>query len=91
MKAIKLSNGFQCKVNENVANDFELIKLLRKAQDDALVYYDVAVKILGDEKQLKKLEDSIRKDGIVPVANNDGKTYSLTDAITEILSALGKN
>lgn len=88
MKTITLSNGFKCKVNENVANDMDLITLLRETKDDATAYVDVVEKIFGD--QTKKLYDSIRtKDGVVPMATLDGVEYSVTDAVTEVLTALG--
>ena len=53
------------------------------------VVADVVKKIFGEE-QKQKLYDAIRtKDGIVPLANLDGETYSVTDAVTEVLTALG--
>lgn len=89
MKTVKLSNGFECKINEQVVNDMELIDLLAETKEDGSVYADVVNKIFGDE-QKKKLYEIIRtKDGIVPLANLDGKTYSITDAVTEVLTALG--
>ena len=90
MEEIKLSNGFQCKVNEKLANDMELIDLLAKSKTDGSIYSDVVLKIFGEE-QRNKLYDKIRKDGIVPLVNDDGETFSITDAVTEVLTALGKN
>lgn len=89
MKTVKLSNGFECEVNEQVVNDMELIDLLAATKEDGSVYAEVVKKIFGEE-QKKKLYDAIRtKDGLVPMANLDGKTYSITDAVTEALTALG--
>ena len=89
MKTIKLSNGFTCKVNEQVANDMELVDLLAATKEDGTKYSDVVQKIFGKE-QKAKLYDAIRtKDGIVPLVNADGETYSITDAVTEVMTALG--
>lgn len=89
MKTVKLSNGFQCKVNEQIVNDMELIDLLAETKEDGSIYADVVKKIFGEE-QKQKLYDAIRtKDGIVPLANLDGETYSVTDAVTEVLTSLG--
>lgn len=88
MKDIKLSNGFECKVDERIANDFELIQMLADAKEDATVYPKVVLKIFG-KKQIEKLFESLRKDGIVPTVNLDGKTYSVADAITDAVMAVG--
>ena len=88
MKDIKLSNGFECKVDERIANDFELIQMLADAKKDVTVYPEVVLKIFG-EKQTKKLFESLRKDGIVPTANLDGKTYSMADAVADAVMAAG--
>lgn len=89
MKSITLSNGFKCKVNENVANDMELLDLLKETKEDGTAYSDIVLKIFGKE-QRDKLYDSIRtKDGIVPLIKSEDADYSITDAVTEILTALG--
>lgn len=89
MKTITLSNGFKCKVSENVANDMELLDLLSATKEDGTAYSSIVLKIFGKE-QRDKLYDSIRtKDGIVPLATGEGIEYSVTDAVTDVLKALG--
>ena len=89
MKKVKLSNGFECEVNEKVVNDMELLDLLAETKKDGSVYSDVVRKIFGEEEK-KKLYDALRtEDGIVPLINTDGNTYSITDAVTEVMGALG--
>lgn len=89
MKTVKLPNGFKCEVNENVANDMELVDMLAATKTDGSIYSDIVLKIFGKE-QRDKLYDSIRtEDGIVPLIKEDGIEYSITDAVTDVLSALG--
>jgi hypothetical protein len=89
MKTVQLSNGFECEVNEKVLNDMELLDLLAETKKDGSAYSDVVKKIFGDEEK-QKLYDALRtEDGIVPLINTDGKTYSITDAVTEVMGALG--
>ncbi len=89
MKSITLSNGFKCKVNENVANDMELLDLLSETKEDGTAYSEIILKIFGKE-QRDKLYDVIRtKDGIVPLIKSENIDFSITDAVTEVLTALG--
>lgn len=86
---VKLTNGFKCEINENLANDMELIDLLAEAKEDATCYSKVVLKVFGQE-QRDKLYDVLRKeDGTVPTANLDGNTYSITDAVNEAVLAIG--
>lgn len=89
MKAIKLSNGFKCKIDERIVNDMELVDLLKASKEDATVFSDVVLKIFGEE-QRGELYEAVRKDGIVPMINTDGETYSINDAIAEVMEALGE-
>lgn len=63
----KTKNGFEFVISEDASNDWELLKAIRKCNDDASYVVDVAEGILGAE-QLEKLEEYIReKDGKVTV------------------------
>lgn len=88
MKTIKLANGFKCQIDERILNDMELVDLLAESKEDGTVYSQVVLKIFGKE-QRDKLYDSIRKNGIVPLINNDGETYSISDAVADVMAALG--
>ena len=67
----------------------ELLDLLAETKKDGSVYSDVVKKIFGEEEK-QKLYDALRtEDGIVPLINSDGNTYSITDAVAEVMGALG--
>lgn len=83
MKHIKLKNGFETDLADNIMDNMELVDALAEASDsDPLAVSKMCRLILGDEKR-KALYDSIRqKDGRVPVAE-------VSEAIKEIFGAFG--
>ncbi|PCR98912.1 hypothetical protein [Lactococcus fujiensis] len=57
--------GFRYEVNENIGDDYELLKLLRKMEDNGLLIFDMVEKILG-QKQAENLEKFLlKRDGYV--------------------------
>ncbi|MQW23886.1 MULTISPECIES: hypothetical protein [unclassified Lactococcus] len=58
-------NGFHYEIKENVGDDYELLKLLRKLEDNGLLIFDVVEKMLG-AKQAENLEKFLlKRDGYV--------------------------
>ncbi len=76
----KTKNGFEFVITENASDDWELLKAIRKCNDDASYVVDVAERLLGAE-QLESLEEFIRA--------NDGKVTvtAINAALEEILES----
>lgn len=89
MKKVTLSNGFECKIDENIINDMRLIDLLAGSKEDGTLYSEVVLMIFGKEQRDSLYKSIATKSGIVPMVNTDGKTYSVTDAVTEVMTAIG--
>ena len=83
-KEVKLACGYKCKIDERVANDFDLLWKLRKMDDgDYNSIFDVLAKLFGDDDKIEKLMDCLRdKDGYVA-------TDKIAEAIVEAINALG--
>lgn len=83
MKTIKLSNGLELELEENVMDNMELVDILAEAADDDPLAVSRMIKtILGTEGR-KKLYDSLRaEDGRVPVV-------AVSNAIREIFETFG--
>lgn len=80
---ITLANGLTLKVEENALDDMELLELLIDLDEGKpSAIPRVGRRLLGDE-QMKKLYDSIKENGRVPITK-----YS--EAIKEILEKLGE-
>jgi len=79
----KTTSGFEFKIDENIADDWEFLKMIRKTNDEPAYIIDVAGKVLGD-KQLKKLEKHCRdKSGKVTIT-------AITTEMTEIFESAGE-
>lgn len=78
---VKLSNGFECEVDENILDNMELIDAIAGADDDVTNVSALVKMIFGDNK--KALYDSLREDGRVSVS-------SIVSAIKEVLEAAGE-
>lgn len=79
-------SGFEFEVDENIADNMELVEIIAESDDNPL-YFAKAVKLLFGEKQKKKLYDHLRtEDGRVP-------TKAVSDAIIDVFETLkdGKN
>ncbi len=80
----KIENGFEFTIAEGVSDDWELLKVIRKCNDDASYVVDVAEKLLG-AKQLKKLEEFIKKrDGKVTVTAINAILEEVLEAAAEL-------
>lgn len=84
MKTIKLTNGLELELDENVMDNMELVDILADAQeDDPLAVSRMVKTILGTEGR-KKLYDSLRtEDRRVPVV-------AVSNAIKEIFESFGE-
>lgn len=83
MKTVKLTNGFEVKVEPDELNDMYFVEALAEIETDVLVLPKVMKMMLGDEQKkalYKSLED---ENGRVPIE-------AITDAITEIMTKAGE-
>lgn len=83
MKTVKLTNGFEVKVEPDELNDMYFVEALADIETDVLVLPKVMKMMLGDEQKkalYKSLED---ENGRVPIE-------AITDAITEIMTKAGE-
>lgn len=80
----KLKNGFEYTVSDKLDDDYELLELLKTANEDATAYVKVIERIFG-EAQAKELKEALRdKDGIV-------STKAMADAVVEVIEQVAKN
>lgn len=85
MRHIRLSNGFETELDENVMNNMELVDVLAEAyeEENPLAVSRICKLLLGAENR-KKLYDVIRKeDGRVPIED-------VSASIQEIFQHLGE-
>jgi len=83
MKTVKLTNGFEVKVEPDELNDMYFVEALADIESDVLALPKVMKMMLGDEQKkalYKSLED---ENGRVPIE-------AITDAITEIMTKAGE-
>lgn len=83
---IKTKSGFECEVDESVANDMEVLDLVVDIEKgNVLKYPALLAKLMGEETK-RRLYNHVRVDGRVPCDAIDTE-------ITEIFVALngGKN
>lgn len=83
MKTVKLTNGFEVKVEPDELNDMYFVEALAEIESDVLALPKVMKMMLGDEQKkalYKSLED---ENGRVPIE-------AITDAITEIMTKAGE-
>ena len=72
----KTKSGFEYKLPENLADDFEYLELVKKAQESPLAVIDVAKHLLGEEGY-ERLKEHCKVDGRV-------STEKVVAEITEI-------
>ena len=85
MREIELSCGYKGKIDERLANDFEVLWLLKKTDEDINCFFTVLEKIFGSEEEIEKLVECLRgEDGFVT-------NEAIGDAVTEALNALGED
>ena len=83
MKTVKLTNGFEVKVEPDELNDMYFVEALADIESDVLALPKVMKMMLGEEQKkalYKSLED---ENGRVPIE-------AITDAITEIMTKAGE-
>ena len=83
MKAIKLSNGFTCKVDENIMHKMRLLDALAASKKDGTEFSNVALMILGED-QREALYEHIESKG------EEVTVEMIGDVIKEISEALGE-
>lgn len=89
MKKIKLSNGFECEINEHVIHDIRFVRLVKRLQTDTTVIDDLVEFIFGKEQAEKFYESITMEDGTIPTDRFEGCDFSVSDALTEITDAFG--
>lgn len=82
----KTESGFEFEANENSLKDMKYLRLLKKADENALYLDDAIVKILGSAQTEKLYEYLTGEDGIVPV---EGVAQEFIDIITKAGEAAG--
>lgn len=79
---IKLKDGFKVKANENCANDWNYLTLLRKIEKgEAGAIVDAAEQLLGGAKEVEKLVKHLEVDGTTTID-------AMTEALSEIMESI---
>lgn len=79
----KTETGFKFEVNDNIAEDYELIEMIAEVDENPLVTPKLLNKLLGAE-QVKALKDHIRdEDGIVNVYRMLAELKLIFETLTE--------
>lgn len=75
--------GFKFEVNDNIAEDYELIEMIAEVDENPLVTPKLLNKLLGTE-QVKALKDHIREeDGTVNVYKMLAEVKAIFDSLSE--------
>lgn len=72
-------NGFNFRIEEDIADDWEILEAIRKSNEDAAYVIDVAEKVLGNE-QLEDLKEHCRENGKVRITR-------MSEALAEIFDS----
>ena len=86
----KLKNGFKFEISDNISDDWEFVKLFRKAQQDSFYFVDLIVKMLGEEQEEKLCDSLRREDGIVHTEDIAAAIEQMS-AVIEKSGNAGKN
>lgn len=79
----KTETGFKFEVNDNIAEDYELIEMIAEVDENPLVTPKLLNKLLGTE-QVKALKDHIREeDGTVNVYKMLAEVKAIFDSLSE--------
>lgn len=79
----KTETGFKFEVNDNIAEDYELIEMIAEVDENPLVTPKLLNKLLGKE-QVKALKDHIREeDGTVNVYKMLAEVKAIFDSLSE--------
>ena len=79
----KTETGFKFEVNDNIAEDYELIEMIAEVEENPLVTPKLLNKLLGAE-QVKALKDHIREeDGTVNVYKMLAEVKAIFEALTD--------
>ena len=80
----KTETGFKFEVNDNIAEDYELIEMIAEVDENPLVTPKLLNKLLGTE-QVKALKDHIREeDGTVNVYKMLAEVKAIFDSLSEL-------
>ena len=80
---ITLNDGFEVSINEKTLNDWNFLSNLRKIdKGDTGLIVDIAEQLMGGEKEVNKLAEHLKVDGITPAD-------AMIKAITEIIEKVG--
>ena len=80
----KTETGFKFEVNDNIAEDYELIEMIAEVDENPLVTPKLLNKLLGAE-QVKALKDHIREeDGTVNVYKMLAEVKAIFDSLSEL-------
>lgn len=84
LKEITTKSGFDCKIEENVFDDMEVVDLLADVDDDNIVACSKLIKKILSAEDKKRLYDHIRDaDGRVPVERFGSELADIMAAMTE--------
>lgn len=79
----KTETGFKFEVNDNIAEDYELIEMIAEVDENPLVTPKLLNKLLGAE-QVKALKDHIRdEDGTVNVYKMLAEVKAIFDSLSD--------
>ena len=79
----KTETGFKFEVNDNIAEDYELIEMIAEVDENPLVTPKLLNKLLGKE-QVKALKDHIREeDGTVNVYKMLAEVKAIFDSLSD--------
>lgn len=80
---ITLNDGFEVSINERTLNDWNFLSLLRKIdKGDTGLIVDITEQLLGGEKEVDKLAEHLKVDGITPADK-------MVEAVAEIIEKVG--
>lgn len=77
-------SGFECKIAKESADDWELLEILRKLdQNNPQLIVDAYILLLGEE-QYNKLKDHLRKDGRVKASDMIKEFFDIMKKTNEL-------
>lgn len=85
---VKTSSGFECELNESIAQDWRFVKAVAMADSDdesdkLRGYTKIIELLLGKSGEQKLMEHVKTADGIVPIADINKETIELIQAMKQ--------
>lgn len=84
----KTKSGFEFSISEDAFNDYELLELFFKANENKIFVVPLAEKFLGADQKNALMEHLRRPDGKVPIDGMMSALSEIEDAISEKTNAL---